>query len=278
MPEEKIGINQLNKQMEDGEKLVMVAVYDYPSARLVDRAGVDMVLVGASLGNVVLGYDTAIPVDMAAMLHHLKAVDRGIERAMIIADMPFGSYQVNTDEAIRNAIRLIQEGGADAVKLEGGTAVAPLVSELTKRGIPVMGHIGLLPQTACLWGHHHSHGRDEDSAWELVEDAQALEEAGAFCVLLECVTAEVAQLITEKVDIPTIGIGSGSETDGQLLIYNDLLGMNDGKVPRFVKRYANLADTIEQAVSQFAAEVRSGVFPAEVHSFPMDEDEARKLY
>ncbi len=278
MSEHKIGIPDLNQKMVDGEKLVMVTAYDYPSSLLADRAGVDLLLVGDTLGPATLGYETVIPVTMEDMLHHLQAVNRGCRHAMLVADMPFGSYHVNDQEAVRNALALIQQGGADAVKVEGGAELAPLIGELKRRGIPVMGHIGRMPQTACLWQEDLPQGRDESTAWQLVEAAQALEEAGAFAILLEWVTCEVAKLISERVDIPIIGMGSGANCDGQLLLFSQLLGLGITDPPHYVKKYANLAEIITNAIETFATEVRSGTFPQTEHTFLMEEDEARKLY
>jgi len=270
-------ISKLQEKLKDGEKLVMVTAYDYPSALLAEKAGVDMILVGDSLGNVVLGYDTTIPVTMADMLHHTKAVSRAVKVPMLVADMPYGSYEVSTEEAISNALRLIQEGGAQAVKLEG-SQWAPLVREMSKRGIPVMAHIGLLPQTASLWTGYKTFGRDESTALTLVEAAQSMEEAGAFAILIECVTTEAAKIITEKIDIPTIGIGSGLHCDGQVLVWHDLLGMGCGYTPKFVKQYAQIGEQIEQALRAYAEEVRNGVFPDAEHSVAMAKDEAKRLY
>ncbi|MCR4963223.1 MAG: 3-methyl-2-oxobutanoate hydroxymethyltransferase [Firmicutes bacterium] len=277
MSKTKTGVADLNRKMLAGEKLVMITAHDYPSAVLADRAGVDMILVSDILGPTVLGYETVIPVTMEDMRHHLKAADRGCRRAMLVAAMPFGSYLTNTEEALKNALALIQDG-ADAVKLEGGSEIAPLTAAFTQRGIPVMGHIGRLPQSACLWQEDMPQGRDESAAWQLVEAAQALEEAGAFAILLEWITAEVAKLISEKVDIPVIGIGSGSHCDGQLLYFQQMLGLFPEQPPHYVKKYADLAGTITQAIADFTAEVKSGAFPQEHHSSPMEEDEARKLY
>jgi 3-methyl-2-oxobutanoate hydroxymethyltransferase len=273
----KYTIGKLQKKAADGDKLVMVTAYDYPFACIAERAGVDMILVGDSLGNVVLGYDTTIPVTMEDMLHHTKAVCRAVKTPLVIADMPYGSYEVSTEEAVRNAMRLIQEGGAQAVKLEGSQWPA-LVQEMTRRGIPVMAHLGLLPQTASLWHGYKTHGRDEATAWALVEAAQAMEEAGAFAVLLECVASEAAKLITDKIDIPTIGIGSGAACDGQVLVSYDLLGLGCGHTPKFVKQYVNIGQEIEQGFRAFADEVRQGTFPDSAHCVAMEEDEAKRLY
>ncbi len=268
----------LQRKKETGEKIVVVTAYDYPIAQLAENCGVDMLLVGDSLGNVVLGYQKTIPVTMEDMLHHTRPVVRAARNALVVTDMPFGSYHVSIDQTIANAIILIKDGGADAVKVEGGSEMAPIVAEMTKRGIPVVAHIGLLPQTASLWEGYKTQGKDETAARQLVEAAQDLEEAGAFCIVLECITADVAKLITEKISIPTIGIGSGSGCDGQVLVIYDLLGLSTGKIPKFVHQYANLNQIISNAVNQYAADVRCGAFPAAENSFPMDEEEAKKLY
>ena len=259
----------LNKKVANGEKLVMVTTYDYPSAVLAEQAGVDMILVGDSVGNVVLGYDNTVPVSMDEMIYHTSAVSRGVKNAMLVADMPYGSYQAGTEQAIANAIRLIKEGGAQAVKLEG-SQWSSLVHEMSRRGIPVMAHLGLEPQIAGLWEGYKTHGRDEDTAWALVDAAQEMEEAGAFSVLLECVAVEASRLISEKIDIPTIGIGSGADCDGQVLVLHDLLGINTGHVPKFVKQYAHIGEDIVSAIRNYAAEVRQGVFPDAEHSVNME--------
>ena len=270
-------VRKIQEKVDNGEKLVMVTAYDYPSAYLAEQAGVDMILVGDSLGNVILGYDTTIPVTMEDMLHHTRAVSRAVNGPMVIADMPYGSYHVSVEQAVTNAMRLIQEGGAHAVKLEG-SHIAPLVKEMSIRGIPVMSHLGLEPQNASLWNGYRTCGRDEDTAWALVEAAQDMEEAGAFAVLIECVAAEAARLITEKIDIPTIGIGSGVDCNGQVLVWHDILGIGNSHKPKFAKQYANIGDQIEAALREYAKEVRSGVFPDEEHSVKMEENEAKRLY
>lgn len=267
----------LNKKVSNGEKLVMVTAYDYPSAVLAEQAGVDMILVGDSVGNVVLGYDNTVPVSMDEMIYHTSAVSRGVKNAMLVADMPYGSYQAGTEQAIANAIRLIKEGGAQAVKLEG-SQWSSLVHEMSRRGIPVMAHLGLEPQIAGLWEGYKTHGRDEDTAWALVDAAQEMEEAGAFSVLLECVAVEASRLISEKIDIPTIGIGSGADCDGQVLVLHDLLGINTGHVPKFVKQYAHIGEDIVSAIRNYAAEVRQGVFPDAEHSVNMEAGEAQRIY
>ena len=273
-------VSSLKKKVENGEKLVMLTAYDHCTAALAEKAGVDMLLVGDSLGNVMLGYDTTIPVTMEDMIYHTKAVSRVAKNAMVVADMPYGSYQISTEEAVKNAFRLISEGGAQAVKLEG-SQWAPLVQEMTNRGIPVIAHIGLEPQTASLWEGYKTHGRDEDTAWELVDAAQAMEEAGAFCVLLESVANEAARLITEKIDIPVIGIGAGVDCDGQVLVFHDMVGITSaigGHTPKFVKEYANAGEIMLDAIRTYAKEVKEGVFPDAEHSVNMEAGEAQRIY
>jgi 3-methyl-2-oxobutanoate hydroxymethyltransferase len=273
------GIGPLQEKKERGEKIVMLTAYDFPTAVIAAAAGADILLVGDSLGNVVLGYDTTIPVTMEDILHHTHPVVRGAAEkgVFIVADMPFGSYHISIEETLRNAFTLIKDGGADAIKLEGGEEILPIVSELTKRGIPVMAHIGLVPQTASLWQGYKVQGHDEVSAWALVKTAQKLAEAGAFSVVLECVTRETAALITNKVPIITIGIGSGSDCDGQVLVSHDLLGLTQGNVPRFVKQFGYVGAEMERAFAAYAEEVRAGTFPDPDHSFAMEENEAKKI-
>lgn len=274
----KMNIRRLLAKKEQGEKIVMVTAYDHPGAVLAEQAGVDMILVGDSLGNNVLGYETTTPVTVEDILHHTRAVARGAKDTLVMADMPFGSYQISVEQAVTNAIRFIKEGGAQAVKLEGGLEVSPLITALTKAGIPVMAHIGLLPQTAGLWHGYRIQGRDAASAQRLLETAQALEQAGAFSVLLECVASEAAGLISRQLQGPTIGIGSGPDCDGQVLVFHDLVGLNENHLPRFVKQYGLAAEVIRQAIGAYAAEVRQGVYPDADHSFPMEEEELQKLY
>ncbi len=274
----RLRIPDLMEKMERKEKIVMITAYDYLAAEIADRCGVDMILVGDSLGNVVLGYDSTTQVTMEDMIHHVRPVVRGTQRALIVADMPFGSYQTGMETALENGVRLIKEGGAAALKLEGGQPMVPLVKAMTEIGIPVMAHIGLMPQTAKLWAGNKVQGRDEAGAWELVDAAQALEEAGAFAILLECVAAEAAALISEKVDVPTIGIGSGAGCDGQVLVGPDLYGLNTGRVPSFVKQYGDVAGEMSRAIQAYIEDVKEGRYPGEGHSFPMEKDEARKLY
>lgn len=273
-----MNISRLLEKKLQGEKIVMVTAYDYPGALVAEAAGADILLIGDSLGNVVLGYDSTVKVTMADMLHHTRPVARAAKNALVVADMPFGSYQISIEEALRNAVLLIKEGGAAAVKLEGGREIAPLVAALTAAGIPVMAHIGLLPQTAGMWHGYRIQGKDEASARKLLAEAEALEQSGAFSVLLECVASEAAALITKTLHVPTIGIGSGPMTDGQVLVFHDLVGLNEGHVPRFVKRYGSAAEHMRQAISQYAEEVRQGLYPDDEHSFPMDTDELKRLY
>jgi 3-methyl-2-oxobutanoate hydroxymethyltransferase len=250
-----------------GERIVVVTAYDYPTALYADQAGVDAILVGDTLGMVVLGYPTTLPVTMEEMLHHVRAVGRAQPKALVIADMPFLSYQVSADEAVRNAGRLLKEGGAAAVKLEGGAAVAPVVARLVAAGIPVMGHLGMTPQSVHELGGFRVQARHPEAARQLLQDARELEAAGAFGIVLELVPAEVAQAVTEALRIPTIGIGAGARCDGEVQVFHDLLGLFEWFVPRHTKRYAEIGKTIRDALAQYAEEVRSGAFPAEENTF-----------
>jgi 3-methyl-2-oxobutanoate hydroxymethyltransferase len=256
-----------------GERIVMVTAYDYPSGRLADAAGLDLILVGDSAAMTVLGHSSTVPATMEEMLMLTRAVTRGAQRALVVADMPFGSYQVSDEEAVRNAIRFVKEAGADAVKLEGAGPSLSRVAALVGAGIPVMGHIGLTPQSATMLGGFKAQGKTAAKARELVEEAVALEAAGCFSLVLEAVPAPVAARIGEELAIPTIGIGSGAGCDGQVLVLHDLLGLYDGRSPRFAKRYAELGAEIQGALERFAAEVRSGDFPEEEHTYAMPEDE-----
>ncbi len=262
-----------------GEKITMLTAYDAAFAHLLAQAGVDMLLVGDSLGMVVLGYDSTVPVTMDEMLHHAKAVRRGAPDAMVVGDMPFLSYQVSVAEAIANAGRFLKEAGCDAVKLEGGGEVCDTVRAIDRAGIPVMGHIGLTPQTAGKLGGYKVQGRDLDTARALLAAARDLEAAGAFAVVLECVPAPLAELITAEIVIPTIGIGAGSACDGQVLVTHDLLGMFEKFIPSFVKTYTHLAPLIADALREFNQDVRAGTFPENAHAFsmPHSADELRRL-
>ena len=273
----RVDIATLQEKKQRGEKIAVLTAYDYPLARIADEAGADMLLVGDSVGTVVLGYDSARQVTMEDMLHHIKPVVAAARRALVVADMPFGSYHVSIEQAISNALRLLAAGGCRAVKLEGGREIIPIVSELSKRGVPVMAHIGLRPQTAALWEGRRVQGVDEESAWELVDTAQELEEAGAFALFLQCVTAEVAKLITSKVDVPTIGCGCGPDCDGQALLLHDVLGLTDVQ-PMYVKEFLDGRGLLQQGAAEYCRQVRQGVFPDLQHSFRMDNDEAKRLY
>jgi 3-methyl-2-oxobutanoate hydroxymethyltransferase len=267
----------LELKRKKGERLAMLTAYDFPTARLVAEAGVDLILVGDSLGMVVLGYDSTVPVTMDDMVHHAKATRRGAPDAFVTADMPFLSYST-VPEALANAARLMKDARADSVKLEGGVEVVPIVEALVRAGVPVMGHVGLTPQTASALGGYKLQGKDEAQARRIVDDAVALEAAGCWGVVLELVPAPLAKLITERIGIPTIGIGAGADCDGQVLVFHDMVGLFSGFTPTFVKRYAEVGDTIRDAVSRYAAEVRSGAFPAGGQSFGMKDDVVRRLY
>jgi len=256
---------------EQGEKIVMLTAYDYVTAQLIDQAGVPLILVGDSLGIVVLGYETTLPVTLEEMLHHVKAVGRGAQRAFVVADMPFMTYQVSAEQALLNAGRFLQEGTAQGVKLEGGEPMAPTVARLVEVGIPVMGHIGLTPQSVHQLGGYRVQGRTVEVARRLLNDARCLEQAGAFAIVLECVPAPLAAAITERVNVPTIGIGAGAGCDGQVQVLHDLLGLFTGFVPRHAKQYAQLAQIIRQAVETYRDEVQAGTFPTAEHAFGMEE-------
>ena len=248
-------------------KIPCVTAYDYVSARLADAAGIPLLLVGDSLGNAVLGYTSTLPVTMDDMLHHTAAVARGTKDALVVADMPFLSYQISIPEAIRNAGRFLQEAGADAVKIEGGAFRVPLVETLTQNGIPVLGHIGLTPQSVNMLGGYKVQGRTREAAEQLIADAKALAEAGVFAIVLECVPPDIAAEVTAASSVPIIGIGAGPICDGQVLVMHDLLGLSENPPPKFVKPYAALADTIRNAFRAYADEVRSGAFPAAEHCY-----------
>ncbi|MBI3895464.1 MAG: 3-methyl-2-oxobutanoate hydroxymethyltransferase [Acidobacteria bacterium] len=273
---QQITTSHLMKMKQKAEKIVMITAYDYPTACLVDEAGVDVVLVGDSLGMVVLGYDTTLPVTLAEMIYHTKAVARGVKRALLAVDMPFMTYQTGPTDALHNAGRLMQ-AGAMSVKLEGGIEICPQVQALVTAGIPVIGHLGLTPQSIHVFGGYKLQGRDEVAARKMLADAKALEAAGAFAVVLECVPEDLAAKITASLAIPTIGIGAGSHCDGQVLVLHDLLGIAGKVKPRFVKQYARLGPAIRDAVEDYAREVRDGKFPAPEHSF-LSEDTVAHSY
>jgi len=271
----KVSVSTFGRMKTQAQKIVMVTSYDYPTAKIVDEVGVDSVLVGDSYGMVVLGYDTTVPVTVDELLPVCRAVKRGAAHPLLIGDMPFMSFQVSAEEAVRNAGRFVKEGGMEAVKVEGGRDASRIVSAIARAGIPVLGHIGVAPQTASLHGGYRIQGKNPDSAKALLEDAIALEEAGAFGLVLEMVTEEAARTITEKISIPTIGIGSGRYCDGQVLVLHDIIGLYPRFTPRFAKRYADVAELIKQSLDKYTGEVRSGQFPEEQNVFRMDED--RKL-
>lgn len=254
------------------EKITVLTAYDYPTAQLVEQAGIDMILIGDSLGMVVLGYDSTVPVTMEDMLHHAKAVRRGAPHTFLVVDMPFMSYNVSTAETIRNAGRLMQEGGADAVKIEGGESIADTAAAIVRAGIPVVGHIGLTPQTAAQLGGFKVQGRDRAAAENLLRDARAIERAGAFAITLEAIPQQLASCITEQLSIPTIGIGAGAECDGQVLVLHDVIGLFPRFVPKFVKQYAQMSAGIIEACRQYHREVKQGVFPAAEHCFNMNAE------
>ncbi|MGE5530161.1 MAG: 3-methyl-2-oxobutanoate hydroxymethyltransferase [Patescibacteria group bacterium] len=269
----RVTVETFRRKKAAGEKIVMLTAYDYTAAQLVDGAGVDCILVGDSLGMVMLGHETTLPVTMEDMLLHVKAVARGARRALVVADMPFLSYQVNADEALRNAGRFLQEAGAAAVKLEGGREIAPLAARLVSAGIPVMGHLGLTPQSINQLGGYGLQAKEAGRAAALLEDAESLAGAGVFAVVLEKIPREVAAEATRRLAVPTIGIGSGSDCDGQVLVYHDMLGLYTDFRPKFVKQYAAVGEIIRSAVGQYAVEVRNGAFPAAEHAWSMDPGE-----
>ncbi|HEX9432278.1 MAG TPA: 3-methyl-2-oxobutanoate hydroxymethyltransferase [Burkholderiales bacterium] len=258
-------------------RLAMLTAYDFPTAKLVAEAGIELILVGDSLGMVVLGYDSTVPVTMDDMVHHTRAARRGAPQAFLIADLPFLSYGT-VDTALASAARLMKQAGADSVKLEGGVEVVPIVEALVRAGVPVLGHVGLTPQTASALGGYRLQGKDEETARRVLDGAQALEAAGCWGVVLELVPASLAQLVTERVTIPTIGIGAGVHCDGQVLVFHDLVGLFSGFTPTFVKRYTEAGEAMRNAVARYAEEVRSGAFPSESHSFAIKDDVVKRLY
>jgi 3-methyl-2-oxobutanoate hydroxymethyltransferase len=274
---EKVNAPSLKASKQRGERLVCLTAYDFPTARIVDEAGIDIILVGDSLGNVVLGYGNTVPVTLDEILIHLKAVRRAVQRALLVADMPYGSFHTGADDAVRNALRLVKEGGAEAVKLEGGHKRVQLVKRLVDEEIAVMGHIGLTPQSINKLGAYRVQGKTAATARQLLDDAKALEDAGAFAIVLEVVPREIASLITETISIPTIGIGAGAGCDIQVLVLHDMLGLSFGKLARFVRPYANLHQVITEAVSHYAEDVRSGTYPSEQESYAIPAEAAAEL-
>jgi 3-methyl-2-oxobutanoate hydroxymethyltransferase len=281
----RVTIHELRRMKERGEPIAVITAYDATAARLVAEAGVDVVLVGDSLGMVVQGHESTLPVTLDQMIYHSAAVRRGLGRAgapvHLVGDMPFGSYQASPDEAVKAAVRLVAEGGVEAVKLEGGADFAEVIRRVVRAGVPVMGHIGLTPQSVHRLGGYVVQGKDAERAQQLLRDARALEAAGCYAVVLECIPAELARVITGQLRIPTIGIGAGAACDGQVLVLNDLLGLDDAFTPTFVKRYAELGPVVRGAVDRYVTEVKAGAFPTEAHAFhatsvrlvPLDEEE-----
>lgn len=273
MNRKKTTILSLQKLKDDHTPITMITAYDYSSAMLADRAGMDLILVGDSLGMVMLGRDSTVSVTMDEMLHHCRAAAQGAEFAFLVGDMPFMSYQPSIPEAIRNAGRFLKEAGMDAVKLEGGQEVAPTIRAIVDAGVPVMGHVGLTPQTVSQLGGYKVQGKTAVSAQTMLEDALALQEAGCFAIVLEAIPASVATAISKRLTIPTIGIGAGAGCDGQVLVYHDMLGLFDKFVPKFVKQYAHLGDIIIEALETYRDEVKNGTFPAPEHTYPMEQEE-----
>lgn len=264
---EKVYVPALKKAKQKGEKLVCLTAYNYPTARIVDEAGVEIILVGDSIGNVIHGYGNTIPVTLEEILSATKAVKRGSSRALIVADMPYGSFHINADETVRNALRLMKDGGAEAVKLEGGRNRVALVNRLVDEEIPVMAHIGLTPQSVHKLGGYSVQGKTPDDAQRLIEDAKMLEDAGAFAIVLELVPREIASIITQELTIPTVGIGAGSECDIQVLVLHDLVGLTFGRLPRFVRQYADLRQVMSDAVTEWMTDVKEGRYPSEEESY-----------
>ncbi|MGH9740185.1 MAG: 3-methyl-2-oxobutanoate hydroxymethyltransferase [Candidatus Acidiferrales bacterium] len=271
--------NSLANTAEPKQKITCITAYDYPTARLLDDAGVDILLVGDSLGMVVLGYDSTLPVTLDEMIHHTRAVRRGTRRALLVADMPYGSFHVSLDDSVRNAVRLVKEGGAEAVKVEGGERRIELIARLVEAEIPVVGHVGLTPQSINAFGGFHVRGKTRDAARQVERDARAVEAAGAFAVVLESMPREVAAHITQQVRIPTIGIGAGPECDGQVLVFHDLMGLTPAgrHTPKFVRRYAQLSEEISKAASEYCEDVRNGQFPSDAESYHSAVESREKI-
>lgn len=277
MERPKVTITDLQDKKNAGSKITMLTAYDYPIAKLIDEAGIDAILVGDSLGMVVLGYDSTVPVTMDEMVHHAKAVRRGNTHAFLIVDMPFMSYQISPEEAVRNAGRFMKETGCDAVKLEGGSEVLAVTKAVVDAGIPVLGHLGLTPQTVSKLGGYKVQGKDARGARKIVKEAAELQKAGCFAIVLECVPDAVAGLITRTLTIPTIGIGAGNRCDGQVLVTHDMLGFFDRFTPKFVKRYAEISTAMRDAFRHYRADVEKGTFPGPEHAFTMKKTELKKM-
>ena len=276
-PRKKVTIHTLFEKKAKGEKITFLTAYDYPTAVIEDKVGIDLILVGDSLGMCVYGFDSTLPVTMDMMVNHSKAVRKGAPNSFVIGDMPYMSYQISTEEAVRNAGRLMQEAGVDGVKLEGGVEMVDIIKAITRAGVPVMGHIGLTPQSVSMLGGFKAQGRDVTAALKLIDDAKALEEAGCFGILLEAIPAEVGQIITERSNIPILSIGAGQYCDGQVLVVHDALGFFGGHVAKFVKQYANMNEQIEAALTKYKEEVEQVIFPGPEHCYKIKEDELAKL-
>jgi 3-methyl-2-oxobutanoate hydroxymethyltransferase len=273
----KLTIFDLQAKVDRGEKIFQVTAVDFPTAQLVDRAGIDCILIGDSLGMTALGYSGTVPVTMDEMIHHAKAISRAAKRALLVGDLPLGAYHASTVDAVNSAMRMVKEGGADVVKLEGGEDFAPMAEAVVRAGIPVMAHIGLTPQLVSKIGGYKVQGKSAETGAQLLKDALAMERAGCFAIVLEAIPDRVAQIITERLQIPTIGIGAGPSCDGQNLVLHDMVGLFDRFTPKFVKRYANCWDIISKALADFQEDVRKGQFPSAEHSFTMKEDEYQAL-
>lgn len=278
MKKQRFTVDSFLKAKKNDQKISMLTAYDYSTAKLLDEAGVDSLLVGDSLGMVMLGYENTLQVTMEDMVHHCRAVSRGAERAMIIGDMPFLSYHISAEKSVRNAGRLVQQGHVQAVKLEGGSNILDNVKAIVKAQIPVMGHLGLTPQSVNMFGGFKVQGREEEQAKKIAEEALRLQDAGVFALVLECVPEQLAKIISGQLDIPTIGIGAGKYCDGQVLVMQDMLGMYTDITPKFVKKYADLSGAIKEAVTMYIDEMQTGVFPGKEHSFQMDAEVIAKLY
>lgn len=270
-------VSTLLKQKQSGDKITMLTAYDYTTAKIMDECGVNAILIGDSLGMVMLGYENTLPVTMEDMIHHTKAVARAAENAFVVADMPFMSYQVNVEDAVVNAGRLIKEGGANAVKLEGGAEVCEQIRAIVNASIPVVAHLGLTPQSVNAFGGFKVQGKSLDKARKLVEDALKIQEAGACAVVLEGIPAKLADIITKKLFIPTIGIGASASCDGQVLVYQDMLGLTTGHIPKFAKRFANAGDAMRQGITDYINETKAGTFPAAEHTYAIDDEVINEL-
>ncbi|MDF2947023.1 MAG: 3-methyl-2-oxobutanoate hydroxymethyltransferase [Bacillales bacterium] len=271
-------VTDFKKMKHNNDPIVMITAYDFPSAKLAEKANVDMILVGDSLGMVVLGYDSTIAVTVDDMIHHTKAARRGAINTYIVTDMPFMSYHVSIADALINAKRIMQEGNANAVKVEGADDVIEVIKKLTASGVPVVGHLGLTPQSVGVLGGYKVQGKDYEAAKKLIKDANKIQEAGAIALVLECVPHQLAKLVTDTISIPTIGIGAGVDTDGQVLVFHDLIGFGVDRLPKFVKKYTDVQSSIVEAIEEYSNEVRNSNFPTEKHSFTMKEDELDALY